>query len=161
MKKEIELKVSYQPTARREKAKPKHKSPKIGKKPTVEKPDFKDNSNVLPKTGRQVLMEDLKQKIIKKSFSFEDDTGIQKRPTIFLDDLFEILETELLNISLVGGLLLPDENWIKKNAPLNPDANYEDVLIHNWWIGGAKDYRNELLKRLHSEGVFLENHRRT
>ena len=48
----------------------------------------------------------------------------------------------------VSGSLFPDEDWISKNAPLNPDATNEDVLIHNWWIGGAKDYRDEILRRL-------------
>jgi len=49
------------PPVRREKAKPKHKNPEIEKMPAVEKPDFKDNLDVLPKTGRQVLLD----KIIK------------------------------------------------------------------------------------------------
>jgi len=60
---------------------------------------------------------------------------------------FEEAKKELLDLFGVSGSL-PDEDWIKKNAPLNPDATHEDVLIHNWWIGGVKDYREELLKRL-------------
>lgn len=47
-------------------------------------------------------MTDLKNKIIDKSFNFEDDDGTFKSSTIFLKDLFEIPEIKQLLIHSVG-----------------------------------------------------------
>jgi hypothetical protein len=44
--------------------------------------------------------------------------------------------------------IFPNEEWIRKNAPANPDPDKEDVLITNWWTNGALEYRKEILRRL-------------
>jgi hypothetical protein len=47
-------------------------------------------------------MKDLKTKIIDKSFNFEDNEGMVKNSTIFLEDLFEIPEIKQLLIHSVS-----------------------------------------------------------